>query len=170
MRAETASRSLCRLRAAHRAGKHHPAAQDHHAGDRRQCLERTHHRAQEGRFGLARSCASSAPRADEIKAISGGVRRRGKDSSPKDGYKLRVLLAPGGDAKRLQPVRVIVATDTSVEAMVALVRQGQIRRRRRAQRQQRGVVRRATRRTTARACGSTRASTRPRCATRCRAR
>ena len=46
------ARSLCRLRAAHRAGKRHPAAEDHHAGDRRQCLERTHHRAQERRFRL----------------------------------------------------------------------------------------------------------------------
>ncbi len=49
----------------------------------------------------------------------GRVRRRGKDSSPRDGYKLRVLLAPGSDGVRLRPVRVIVATDTSVEAMVA---------------------------------------------------
>ena len=43
-------RSLCRFRAAHRARKRHAAAQDHRAGDRRQCLQRTHHRAQEGRF------------------------------------------------------------------------------------------------------------------------
>ena len=44
---------------------------------------------------------------------------RGRDTSPRDGYKLRVLLAPASDARRLQPVRVIVATDTSIEAMVA---------------------------------------------------
>jgi murein DD-endopeptidase MepM/ murein hydrolase activator NlpD len=55
---------------------------------------------------------------DEVKAISAAF-GRGKDTSPRDGYKLRVLLAPGGDARRLRPVRVVVATDTSVEAMVA---------------------------------------------------
>ena len=55
---------------------------------------------------------------EEVKAISGAF-GRGKDTSPKDGYKLRVLLAPGGDTMRLRPVRVIVATDTSIEAMVA---------------------------------------------------
>ncbi len=55
---------------------------------------------------------------DEVKAISAAF-GRGKDTSPKDGYKLRVLLAPGGDTLRLRPVRVIVATDTSIEAMVA---------------------------------------------------
>ena len=56
--------------------------------------------------------------ADEVRAISAAF-GRGKDTSPKDGYKLRILLAPGGDTKRLRPVRVVVATDTSVEAMVA---------------------------------------------------
>jgi murein DD-endopeptidase MepM/ murein hydrolase activator NlpD len=57
--------------------------------------------------------------ADEIKAITAAFGGRGKDSSPKDGYKLRVLFAPASNARRLQPVRVVVATDTSVEAMVA---------------------------------------------------
>jgi murein DD-endopeptidase MepM/ murein hydrolase activator NlpD len=57
--------------------------------------------------------------ADEVKAITAAFGGRGRDSSPKDGYKLRVLLAPGRDVRRLQPVRVVIATDTSVEAMVA---------------------------------------------------
>ena len=57
--------------------------------------------------------------AEEMKAITAAFGGRGKDSSPRDGYKLRVLLAPGSDARRLQPVRVIIATDTTVEAMVA---------------------------------------------------
>ena len=35
-----------------RAGKHHAAAQDHHARLQRDRLERTHHPAQEGQFGL----------------------------------------------------------------------------------------------------------------------
>jgi murein DD-endopeptidase MepM/ murein hydrolase activator NlpD len=56
--------------------------------------------------------------AEEIKTISAAF-GRGKDTSPRDGYKLRVLLAPGSDGIRLRPVRVVVATDTSVEAMVA---------------------------------------------------
>src|SRR6202011_4193203 len=38
---------------------------------------------------------------------------------PKDGYKLRVLLAPGADGIRLRPVRIIIATDSSIETMVA---------------------------------------------------
>jgi murein DD-endopeptidase MepM/ murein hydrolase activator NlpD len=57
--------------------------------------------------------------ADEVKSITAAFGGRGRDSSPKDGYRLRVLLAPGRDIRRLQPVRVVIATDTSVEAMVA---------------------------------------------------
>ena len=57
--------------------------------------------------------------AEEVKAITTAFGGRGKDSSPRDGYKLRVLLAPGSDVVRLRPVRVIIATETSVEAMVA---------------------------------------------------
>jgi murein DD-endopeptidase MepM/ murein hydrolase activator NlpD len=57
--------------------------------------------------------------ADEVKAITAAFGGRGKDSSPRDGYKLRVLLAPASDASRLRPVRVIIATDTNIEAMVA---------------------------------------------------
>ena len=56
---------------------------------------------------------------EDVKAITTAFGGRGKDSAPRDGYKLRVLLAPSSDGKRLQPVRVVVATDTSVEAMVA---------------------------------------------------
>jgi S1-C subfamily serine protease len=56
---------------------------------------------------------------NELKAITAAFGGSGKDSAPRDGYKLRVLLAPASDGKRLQPVRVIIATDTSIEAMVA---------------------------------------------------
>jgi len=56
--------------------------------------------------------------AEEIKAIAAAF-GRGKDTSPRDGYKLRVLLAPASGGKRLQPVRVIIATDTSIDTMVA---------------------------------------------------
>jgi murein DD-endopeptidase MepM/ murein hydrolase activator NlpD len=57
--------------------------------------------------------------ADEVKAITAAFGGRGKDSSPRDGYKLRVLLAPASDVVRLRPVRVIIATEAAVEAMVA---------------------------------------------------
>ncbi|HEY7245757.1 MAG TPA: M23 family metallopeptidase [Xanthobacteraceae bacterium] len=57
--------------------------------------------------------------ADELKAITAAFGGRGRDTSPRDGYKLRVLLAPGPDGIRLRPVRIIIATDTSVDAMVA---------------------------------------------------
>ena len=56
---------------------------------------------------------------DEMKAITAAFGGRGRDTSPRDGYKLRILLAPASDGQRLRPVRVIIATDTSVEAMVA---------------------------------------------------
>jgi murein DD-endopeptidase MepM/ murein hydrolase activator NlpD len=57
--------------------------------------------------------------AEDLKAITAAFGGRGKDSSPRDGYKLRVLLAPASDGSRLRPVRVIIATDANVEAMVA---------------------------------------------------
>jgi murein DD-endopeptidase MepM/ murein hydrolase activator NlpD len=56
---------------------------------------------------------------DELKAITTAFGGRGKDSAPRDGYKLRVLLAPASAGQRLQPVRIVIATETSVEAMVA---------------------------------------------------
>jgi murein DD-endopeptidase MepM/ murein hydrolase activator NlpD len=56
---------------------------------------------------------------EEVKAITAAFGGRGRDSSPKDGYKLRVLVAPTPDGRRLRPVRVIIATDAAVEAMVA---------------------------------------------------
>jgi murein DD-endopeptidase MepM/ murein hydrolase activator NlpD len=56
---------------------------------------------------------------DELKAITAAFGGRGKDSAPRDGYKLRVLLAPASAGQRLQPVRIVIATETSVEAMVA---------------------------------------------------
>jgi murein DD-endopeptidase MepM/ murein hydrolase activator NlpD len=57
---------------------------------------------------------------DDIKKIS-VVLGAGPAGYPlKDGQKLRVLLAPTANGARLQPIRVIVATDTSVDAVVAL--------------------------------------------------
>ena len=45
---------------------------------------------------------------------------RGRDGGIKEGQKLRVLLAPVPGGQRLQPIRVIVASDTSIDAVVAL--------------------------------------------------
>src|SRR5205807_8744678 len=38
----------------------------------------------------------------------------------KEGQKLRALLAPANDGKRLQPVRVVLANDAGIDAVVAM--------------------------------------------------
>jgi murein DD-endopeptidase MepM/ murein hydrolase activator NlpD len=60
--------------------------------------------------------------ADEAKAIAATLGARGRDGGLKEGQKLRILMAPAapGPGTRLQPYRVIVANDTSVEAVAAL--------------------------------------------------
>jgi murein DD-endopeptidase MepM/ murein hydrolase activator NlpD len=55
---------------------------------------------------------------EEMKAIASTLGGRG--GALKEGLKLRVLLSPIGAGQRLQPVRVIVANDGAVEAVVAL--------------------------------------------------
>src|SRR5262249_44101307 len=45
---------------------------------------------------------------DEIKAIVAALGPRGRDGGMKEGQKLRALLAPTNDGKRLQPVRVVL--------------------------------------------------------------
>jgi len=57
---------------------------------------------------------------DEAKAIASALGGRGRDGALKEGQKLRILLSPIGAAQRLQPIRVIVATDSTIEAVVAL--------------------------------------------------
>jgi murein DD-endopeptidase MepM/ murein hydrolase activator NlpD len=59
---------------------------------------------------------------DDIKAIIALLGARGRDGGIKEGEKLRILMAPAGTAPgaRLQPWRVIIANDTTVEADVAL--------------------------------------------------
>lgn len=59
---------------------------------------------------------------DEAKAIAATLGPRGRDGGLKEGQKLRILMAPAapGPGSRLQPYRVIVANDTSVEAVAAL--------------------------------------------------
>ena len=58
--------------------------------------------------------------ADEAKAIAGVLGTRGRDGGLREGQKLRVLLAPASKSQRLQPIRVIVAGENAIEAVVAL--------------------------------------------------
>src|SRR3954471_16018945 len=59
---------------------------------------------------------------DEAKAIAATLGPRGRDGGLKEGQKLRILMAPAapGPGVRLQPYRVIVANDTTIEAVSAL--------------------------------------------------
>jgi murein DD-endopeptidase MepM/ murein hydrolase activator NlpD len=57
---------------------------------------------------------------DECKAIAATLGPRGRDNGLKEGEKLRILMAPASPGARLQPYRVIVANDTTVEAVAAL--------------------------------------------------
>jgi murein DD-endopeptidase MepM/ murein hydrolase activator NlpD len=59
---------------------------------------------------------------DEIRAIVTTLGARGRDGGVKEGEKLRILMGPAGPAPdaRLQPYRVIVANDTTIEAVAAL--------------------------------------------------
>jgi murein DD-endopeptidase MepM/ murein hydrolase activator NlpD len=57
---------------------------------------------------------------DEAKAIATTLGARGRDGGLKEGQKLRILMAPSAPGQRLQPYRVIVANDTTVEAVAAL--------------------------------------------------
>jgi len=59
---------------------------------------------------------------DEARAIAAQLGPRGRDGGLKEGEKLRILMAPASSTPgtRLQPFRVIVANDTTVEAVAAL--------------------------------------------------
>lgn len=59
---------------------------------------------------------------DEAKAIAATLGPKGRDGGLKEGQKLRILMAPAapGPGVRLQPYRVIVANDTTIEAVSAL--------------------------------------------------
>jgi len=60
----------------------------------------------------------------DIKAIVAVLGARGRDGGIKEGQKLRVLLSAPTAKQPSQPVRVIVASDTSVDAVVALADTG----------------------------------------------
>jgi murein DD-endopeptidase MepM/ murein hydrolase activator NlpD len=57
---------------------------------------------------------------EEAKAIAATLGPRGRDGGLKEGQKLRLLMAPAGPGQRLQPYRVVVANDATVEAVSAL--------------------------------------------------
>jgi murein DD-endopeptidase MepM/ murein hydrolase activator NlpD len=57
---------------------------------------------------------------EEAKAIAATLGAHGRDGGLRDGEKLRILMAPAGPGQRLQPYRVIVASESSVEAIAAL--------------------------------------------------
>ncbi len=57
---------------------------------------------------------------EEARAIARTIGPRGRDGGLREGQKLRILMEPAAPGKRLQPYRVIVATDSTIEAVVAL--------------------------------------------------
>jgi murein DD-endopeptidase MepM/ murein hydrolase activator NlpD len=57
---------------------------------------------------------------EEAKSIAWTLGARGRDGGLKEGLKLRILMAPAGPGQRLQPYRVIVANDSTIEAVAAL--------------------------------------------------
>ena len=57
---------------------------------------------------------------EEAKSIAATLGARGRDGGLKDGEKVKVLMVPSAPGQRLQPYRVIVANDTTVEAVAAL--------------------------------------------------
>ena len=61
---------------------------------------------------------------DDIKAITALLGARGRDGGIKDGQKLRILMTPAVGGKPPQPVRVILANDSAIEAVVALADTG----------------------------------------------
>jgi murein DD-endopeptidase MepM/ murein hydrolase activator NlpD len=57
---------------------------------------------------------------DEAKAIAATLGAHGRDGGLKEGEKLRILMASAAPGQRLQPYRVIIANDSSIEAVAAL--------------------------------------------------
>ena len=61
---------------------------------------------------------------DDIKAILALLGARGRDGGVKEGQKLRILMTPAIGGKPPQPIRVILASDNAIEAVVALADTG----------------------------------------------
>ncbi len=63
-------------------------------------------------------------RADDIKAITAALGARGREGGVRENHKLRILLAPTSDPKLMHPIRVVIANDSTVEAVIAWSEQG----------------------------------------------
>jgi murein DD-endopeptidase MepM/ murein hydrolase activator NlpD len=57
---------------------------------------------------------------EEARSIAATLGPRGRDGGLKEGQKLRILMGRAGPDQRLQPYRVIVANDSTIEAVAAL--------------------------------------------------
>ena len=57
---------------------------------------------------------------EEARAIATTLGPRGREGGLREGQKLRILMEPSAPGKRLQPYRVIVVSDSTIEAVVAL--------------------------------------------------
>lgn len=57
---------------------------------------------------------------EEAKSIAATLGPRGRDGGLKEGQKVRILMVPSAPGQRLQPYRVVVANETTVEAVAAL--------------------------------------------------
>ncbi|WP_040771619.1 M23 family metallopeptidase [Rhodopseudomonas sp. B29] len=57
---------------------------------------------------------------DDARAVAAALGPRGRDGGLKEGLKLRIMMEPPGPGKQPQPFRVIVANDSTVEAVAAL--------------------------------------------------
>ncbi|MDB5505007.1 MAG: hypothetical protein JWR89_4909 [Tardiphaga sp.] len=57
---------------------------------------------------------------EDARQIAVTLGARGRDGGLKEGQKLRILMAPSGLGQRLQPYRVIVANESTIEAVSAL--------------------------------------------------
>jgi murein DD-endopeptidase MepM/ murein hydrolase activator NlpD len=58
--------------------------------------------------------------AEEIRSIAATLGPRGRDGGLREGQKVRLLMAPAGPGLRAQPYRVVVASDSTIEAVAAL--------------------------------------------------
>jgi len=58
--------------------------------------------------------------AEEIRSIVATLGPRGRDGGLREGQKVRLLMAPAGPGLRAQPYRVVVASDSTIEAVAAL--------------------------------------------------
>jgi murein DD-endopeptidase MepM/ murein hydrolase activator NlpD len=56
---------------------------------------------------------------DDIKAITNLLGARGRDGGVREVHKIRVLMAPTDDPKFIHPIRVVIANDGAIEAVVA---------------------------------------------------